>query len=601
MKCHIINLTILLTLPLAGANESISGSAQPFLDIFSDTWVASDALGRVQPGFTQAGPRNSGRQVAVFYWTWHIPRGVGPHDNTELIAGAVDGKINWPGCAEGCSHHWGEPELGYYLMTDPFVIRKHASMLSDAGVDVLFFDTSNPPFTWKDEYEALCRTFTQMRKEGNATPQIAFLCPFGDPMAVLNRIYNDLYKPGLWKDLWYMRDGKPLVLANPDFVKDPSMRSFFTFRRPMPDYRDGPSGPDQWSWLEVYPQHAFKNSKGQIEQVSVSVAQNAVPDIPGPAPMSHRKGAMGRSWHNGDKDKSPGAMVRGLNFDEQWNRAMELAPEIVFVTGWNEWIAGRFTKWSKFTDADVYYPGGMFVDQYNQEYSRDCEPMAGGHTDNYYYQLAAWIRRFKGIRPPPVISGTNAIEIDGNFDDWDAVSVEFRDTIGDVVHRNHPGYGSLVYTNTTGRNDFIRSKATRDKANLYFFVQTREPVTHHTDPMWMMLLIDSDQNGATGWLGYDYIVNQEIKSSSETTLKSWNGSGWTLCGSCQYRVRGSDLELSIPFKLLKESAETPSFDFHWADNIQSFGGVEELGINGDNAPNRRWNYRFQTKAAFSRN
>ncbi len=45
-------------------------------------------------------------------------------------------------------------EFGYDIMTDPIVIVKHASVLTDAGVDVLFFDTTNPPFTWKDEYEA---------------------------------------------------------------------------------------------------------------------------------------------------------------------------------------------------------------------------------------------------------------------------------------------------------------------------------------------------------------------------------------------------------------------------------------------------------------
>jgi hypothetical protein len=38
---------------------------------------------------------------------------------------------------------------------------------------------------------------------------------------------------------------------------------------------------------------------------------------------------------------------------------------------------------------------------------------------------------------------------------------------------------------------------------------------------------------------------------------------------------------------------TAEFDFHWADNIQSFDGVSELGVNGDSAPNRRWNYRYE--------
>ena len=63
---------------------------------------------------------------------------------------------------------------------------------------------------------------------------------------------------------------------NKAFVKDKEMMDFFTFRRPMPDYWLGPDGPDQWSWLEVYPQHVFRNSKGEAEQMSVGVAQNAL-------------------------------------------------------------------------------------------------------------------------------------------------------------------------------------------------------------------------------------------------------------------------------------------------------------------------------------
>src|SRR5208337_3971980 len=54
------------------------------------------------------------------------------------------------------------------------------------------------------------------------------------------------------------------------------LREFFTFRKPQPDYFRGPTGPDMWSWLEVYPQHVFRNSKGEKEQMSVGIAQNAV-------------------------------------------------------------------------------------------------------------------------------------------------------------------------------------------------------------------------------------------------------------------------------------------------------------------------------------
>jgi hypothetical protein len=95
--------------------------------------------------------------------------------------------------------------------------------------------------------------------------------------------------------------------------------------------------------------------------------------------MSHKAGAMGRSWHDGKTDLRERAVNLGLNFDEQWRRALEINPKFIFVTGWNEWIAGRYTQWSRYTDQDCYYPGGLFVDQYIQEYSRDCEPVRGGH------------------------------------------------------------------------------------------------------------------------------------------------------------------------------------------------------------------------------
>ncbi len=574
------------------AEEPFAGKPYTDGDLHADTWVATDGLGRKLPGFAEAGPMKKDKWVGIFYWTWHRQDGSHkPSDNSLLIAAAKDGKIHWQS-PMGADHYWGEPELGYYLSTDPFVIRKHASMLVDAGVDVVFFDTTNPPFTFKDAYEALCRTYTQMRAEGNRTPAVAFVSPFGNPQPVLDQIWKDLYQPGLWSDLWFRWEGKPLLLANPNLVKDPLISAFFTFRTPMPDYWNGPSGDNQWSWLEVFPQHLFKNNRGEAEQMSVGVAQNALPHTPGPAAMSDKRGAMGRSWHNNAKDTRQNATALGLNFDEQWHHALAANPKFIFLTGWNEWVAGRFTNWSGYTDQDTYFKGGLFVDEYNQEYSRDCEPMRGGHTDNYYYQMAAWVRRFKGVRPMPTASGAGSITIDGRFDDWATVALEYRDTIGDVVHRNHPGRGDLVYENHTGRNDFVIMKTTYDEQNIYFMAQTLEPITPHTDPMWMLLLLDTDQDASTGWLGYDYIINLEVIDSSTTTLKCWKDGAWQPVGRISYRVSGNGLELAVPRELIGKADGKPAFDFHWADNIQGFNGIDDFGVNGDSAPNRRWNYRF---------
>lgn len=579
------------------AAQSILSAAQfngaPYSgnDVFADTWVATDALGRALPGAQECGPPRNNKWVGVFYWTWHVPHADGPNDNSKILASMTEGRVNWP--TNSAPYHWGEPELGYYTMTDSFVIRKHASMLADAGVDVVIFDTTNPPFTWKEEYEALCREYTAMRREGARTPAIAFIAPFGDPRPVTDQLWRDLYKPGRWSDLWFRWEGKPLLLADKNFIKDPEALAFFTYRKPMPDYWLGPSGPDQWSWLETFPQHAFKNSLGQVEQVSVGVAQNALPATPGPAPMSHKAGAMGRSWHQGAKDTRPGAVNLGLNFDEQWAQAIKLNPHFIFVTGWNEWVAGRYTEWSKYTDSECYYPGGLFVDEYNQEYSRDCEPMRGGHTDNYYYQLAAWVRRFKGVRELPRGSGPSRIEVDGEFADWKGVLPEYRDTIGDTSHREHRGYGNVLYRNDTGRNDFVILKTAWDAKNLYFYAQTLAPITPRTGKNWMLLLIDSDRNAGTGWLGYDYVVNLEVPSETETTVKAWKEGEWRTVGRGAYRVNGNGLELRIARSLVGQAEGKPAFDFHWADNIEGFGGVWELGVNGDSAPNRRANYRFE--------
>ena len=117
-------------------------SARPYAgdDLFADTWVATDGAGRQAPGFAECGKIKPDKWVGIFYWTWHTRGRAGPNDNTKLLGQAGNGPVQWPPSGD---YHWGEPELGYYVMTDPFVIRKRASMLADAGIDVVIFDTTN--------------------------------------------------------------------------------------------------------------------------------------------------------------------------------------------------------------------------------------------------------------------------------------------------------------------------------------------------------------------------------------------------------------------------------------------------------------------------
>ena len=43
-------------------------------DLFADTWVATDAIGRSMPDFATVGPlkQDQRRVVGIFYITWHV-------------------------------------------------------------------------------------------------------------------------------------------------------------------------------------------------------------------------------------------------------------------------------------------------------------------------------------------------------------------------------------------------------------------------------------------------------------------------------------------------------------------------------------------------
>jgi hypothetical protein len=562
-------------------------------DNFSDTWTAADGLGRELPDYGQVGGPREDKFVGMFYFLWLGQHGTeGPFDVSKILKEHPDAMQNPDNPAWGPLgkyHHWGEPQSGYYLSDDAYVIRKHAQMLADAGVDTLIFDVTNG-FTYKECYMTLLKVFTEVRRDGGKTPQVAFLTPFWDPSKVVQKLYDDLYGPGLYQDLWFDWKGKPLILADPDKV-EPEQRSFFTFRKPEPSYFVGPSGPDQWGWLEVYPQHAFYNSEGKTEQVTVGVAQNAVDGRLG---CLSEPGAMGRSYHGGRQPEGPYPTDQGLNFAEQWERALELDPEFIFITSWNEWIAMRFKEFN-----GVQLPV-MFVDQFDQEFSRDIEPMAGGHADHYYYQLISYIRKYKGVRKPATPTPPKTIAIDGDFTQWDDVGPEYRDDIGDTMHRNHPGWGAAgMYVNTTGKNDFVQLKVARDSKHLYFYARIRNPITPYTDRNWMMLFLKINKSGVPSWEGYQFVVNRKVLDRSTTVLERSEGDwNWTEVSKLVYKVEGNELHLAVPRDAigLGDCDEPVELEFKWADHMQSDGDIQEFTVSGDSAPNGRFNYFYSEKA-----
>ncbi len=586
LGCHLSIVALALALNGQAVGDEPSSDAW---DSHSDTWVATDALGRTLPTSDEVGVPRANKTVGVFYFLWLGRHGEqGPFDISKILKAyptAIDNPLDPHWGPMYAPHHWGESLFGYYVSDDDSVLRKHAQMLSDAGVDMVVFDVTNQ-LSYPESWQALCRVWDQARRDGNRVPKIAFLCPFGDPNKVVHELWEQLYQPGNYESLWFRWEGKPLILADPARISGGlNLQKFFTFRKPQPDYFVGPTGAEQWGWLEVTPQHAFYKTPGTPEQITVGVAQNA---LDGKLSVLSNPRSHGRSFHDGREPAPQACDTTGRNFTEQWERALQVDPPFVFVTGWNEWIAGRFDEKA------LFYGAGRvtFVDQFSQEFSRDCEPMKGGHGDNYYYQLASQIRRYKGVRAGEQIA-SRPITIDGHFDDWAQVSPEFRDTIGDPVHRDYRGWErDSRYVNQTGRNDIVAAKVSFDDKYVYFYVRTQQPLASASEPNWMQLLIDSDSSTRSGWVGYDWIVNRRSPSQGKAAIERNAGEfEWDSPTEIALSVGPSEIELAVSRDLL----QSESFNFKWADNSIQEEQWTDFTLNGDVAPNDRFNYRAELK------
>jgi hypothetical protein len=535
-------------------------------------WPATDALGRCLPVGAEVGPPRAGRFVAIFYFLWHEQRGPKVYDVSRILA-ADPKAMSMPESPLwgpfGIAHYWGEPLFGYYRSDDPWVLRRHAALLADAGVDTLIFDTTNT-VTYRATYLKLCEVFAAMRRAGEQTPQIAFMVNSAAGRTA-EEIYRDLYKPNHYPELWFRWQGKPLMICDPNEASL-ELRKFFTLRRAHWPFTMVNTD-RAWHWEAAYPQpYGFVDDPTKPEQVNVSVAQNLRASDAKVTNMSDGN-ARGRSFHDGREDHSPGAVNRGLNFQEQWKRAFALGPPMVMVTGWNEWVAGRF-------------PPVRFVDQFDEEYSRDIEPMRGGHGDNYYYQLVANVRRYKGVPPLPPAGPAKTIDISGGFEQWRDVQPGYTGHAGITAPRDHTGASGTHYTNRSDRNNFVEMKVARDERNFYFYVRTAEPIKPSADAAGMWILIDSDQNPRTGWGGYDYVVNRE-PGWLESNNGGWN---WKKAAKVSCRIAGCEMHCAVPRDAIGRPAK---FDFKWVDNLQQPGDIMDFYLSGDVAPIGRFSFRYE--------
>ena len=616
-------------------------AAQKLVDIYPDTWVATDGIGRTLPGADET-PLKTDRDrfVGIFYITWHTQ---GLHDGRPYQADVSRVLDADPGATRNAdspawttgSYHWGEPEYGYFLSRDEYVIRHDMSMLADAGVDVIILDVTNAVCYW-DEWDVIFRVMTEMKAEGNRVPQFCFWAFNGNVITVVKNLYERYYKTPSHQDLWFMWEGKPLLLcnatpwvdANPgggqkdatDYPQE--IKDFFTLRNMWWGYDTWAGKPyvgteDNWSFgyqlndESVYdrtPEQRAATHNGRHEEYAVTPAQH---------PIS----IVGKSWRDtepalDDKDMPieayvpaldktlPSPTQYGIYFQDRWDEALAVDPDFIYLNDWNEWTAGKYRNGKDPTgqaDMQVDFLGRSdnpfyFVDQYNAEFNRTIAPMKGGYTDNYYMQMVQNIRRYKDVRDIPVSHGLSRVSVDGSFADWDAVDIVFRDTRGDVIHRDHDGYGDLHYTDISGRNDIVASRVAVNRRNVCFEVETAAPLTSAAEPAWMILFIDADADASTGWNGCDYLVRRGDADEDCLTLYRYERTEWESVCAVPYTVDGNRLELAIPRKAIEAKGKAVTFNFKWSDNPTDSDDFLSVVTTGDTAPNRRFFYRFRWTA-----
>ncbi len=106
-----------LSVQFGQAGESKGPGSAPAVtwDTFSDTWVATDALGRRVLTCADVGPPRRDRFVGIFYFLWHGAHvNGGPYDVTKILAQdpqAMSKKDSPLWGPMHSPHHWGDRDI----------------------------------------------------------------------------------------------------------------------------------------------------------------------------------------------------------------------------------------------------------------------------------------------------------------------------------------------------------------------------------------------------------------------------------------------------------------------------------------------------------
>ncbi|MBE6597893.1 MAG: hypothetical protein E7638_00460 [Ruminococcaceae bacterium] len=356
----------------------------------------------------------------------------GNHGNTDTLyditkileeGGEAAKSSNYEGWGPvGEIHFVTEPLWGYYVAADEWVQQKNMELLTNAGVDFLYFDLTNGyADRYIDEILTIAEILHNLNEQGFDAPEICFYTRT-NASGTIGYLYDNFYSKNLYPDTWYMLDGKPLVIAPADV----SVSSFFTVR-----YTQWPTDEkldNAWPWIDWNDKQAiYYNADGEAEAINVTPSQHS--GVNGEGGWMSESGIYGhatnhgKSWYAtydangnyvGTRDLTTADSYKyGYNFQSQFNIALESDVPYVLITGWNEWLAQRqdpeLTASLGITDRVI------FVDEATLEFNRDIEMARGTFFDNYYMILAKNVQALKGAAPDVIQDMRKTINTTGDL------------------------------------------------------------------------------------------------------------------------------------------------------------------------------------------
>lgn len=570
-------------------------------DGYSNNYVVGiDKLGR---SFDASIPKtDKDRQVGIFYF---LTLGQHPtkysnkiYDTSKILQmenglelmfslDALDENI----APANTAYFWGEPLYGYYNSGDVWVIRRHLQLLGAAGVDFLCFDVTNA-VTYDSVYPLILREICALRQAGYDVPQAAFYT-HSYSTVIINKLYNDLYSKGLYKDAWYYYKDKPLMIGYTNVRRDikatesasyspeklsQEILDFFSFKLPEwpSEYTTYKASMPWIEWQYPSPVHG--------DVINVAVASH--PAIPMSASLTQGALNYGRGWSVTENKNVTSDAAKGTYFQSCWETALEADTDMVFVTGWNEWVATKFE----------YNGEYALVDQCNDEFSRDTEMVRGDYEDNFYLQLCDNIRRYKNtpVGDARVKTTVQSIPMIEDTTEWNKVRSVFR-TIGDNNEpRAYVGASpSVSYTQPAARNNIYEIRVTENDDNLYFYIKTDDVIAPRQaeDNGWMNIFIGVGELAEKGWCGYEYVVNRNAENGKTDIQKLSSDFTGTQTGMGSYYLSGNILQVKIPKAALGITGRSSVY-FKVADGIEHPEDICDYYISGRSVPMGRLSYRY---------